>query len=150
MNAEYQKEHAVCPQCGLPPAESTYEAYLEPPDLNKVSCICGWSGVTHDLVPRRAVKILVVGAGSFGPYSRDELIAEILKEHPDAEIVTQDSSEPGAGLAYDFVAFDEAAKLKQTLTLELRPSAYISASCLDTPKRGRRRGQRRKDSPWRQ
>jgi len=55
---EYQKNHAACPQCNSTKFRSTYVGYImdvnhpeKYKDENKISCQCGWSGITHDLVP---------------------------------------------------------------------------------------------------
>jgi RNA polymerase subunit RPABC4/transcription elongation factor Spt4 len=54
----YYENHSCCPQCGSKNFSSTYIGYVvvvgrvekEFKDENRVSCTCGWRGITHDLV----------------------------------------------------------------------------------------------------
>lgn len=66
---EYKTAHACCPECGHKGHSTTYMGFIVTMgedmevankdtfrDENKVMCgRCGWSGVTHDLVPKGTV-----------------------------------------------------------------------------------------------
>jgi hypothetical protein len=63
----YDAAHRACPECGSTHYSSTYEGFMmnvDQPDLyvdgNKAVCMdCGWSGIVHDLVPRKPESVLV-------------------------------------------------------------------------------------------
>ena len=55
---EYYLQHEVCPKCKGKCYCTTYMGpvmNVEHPetykDKNKVECMCGWSGIHHDLIP---------------------------------------------------------------------------------------------------
>ena len=52
----YYDEHKCCPVCGKDPFETTTLGSLDGIDRNPVSCGCGWSGVVHNLVPKKEIE----------------------------------------------------------------------------------------------
>lgn len=54
---DYYRDHKVCPSCRGESLSSTLMGFVfrsgKPfKDTNRVTCHCGWSGTTHDLVPK--------------------------------------------------------------------------------------------------
>ena len=55
---DYFKKHNRCPSCGCdnceqttgPIFETTSNPYRIKKDQNRAHCVCGWSGIVHDLV----------------------------------------------------------------------------------------------------
>jgi len=46
----YYDAHRRCPRCGSNQIERTTVGYIVPPDENRATCGCGWTGIVHDLV----------------------------------------------------------------------------------------------------
>ena len=52
-NSEYYKLHAVCPECGEDPCETTTTWNVLGIDRNRTYCsVCAWVGIVHDLKPK--------------------------------------------------------------------------------------------------
>ena len=51
ITKEYYKQHEVCPKCQSG-VGSSLVGYIYEPDRNYCWCKCGWTGITHDLVPK--------------------------------------------------------------------------------------------------
>ncbi len=58
IRKRYHNNHSRCPSCHNTKFSSTYMGFIldmskpeEYRDENKIVCSCGWTGITHDLVP---------------------------------------------------------------------------------------------------
>jgi hypothetical protein len=47
----YYDQHAICPICKKRSFRVTLLGYSNPPDLNRVTCSCGWVGKRDDMIP---------------------------------------------------------------------------------------------------
>lgn len=55
-SADYYAAHKVCPKCNGSSVSQTYVGYIQVSgipyrDENDASCLCGWKGTVHDLIP---------------------------------------------------------------------------------------------------